>query len=129
MIRLLHIGVAVKNLEEALNRFSEIFDLERKEDEIRELGPGRVRLASIPFGNTRVELVQPISPEHWVTNVIAERGEGLYHVSLEVDDLDGMLNKLEQIGVKPIPGAPKSDRVTFVEILNGVKLELVKPRQ
>ncbi len=129
MIKLTHIGVAVKDLKKALKIFSDIFDLKLKGDEIRELGPGRVRLATIPLGDTKIELVQPISKDHWVTDIIADRGEGLYHISLMVDDFEGLIQKLEEKGYKPIPGSPISERVVFIEVTKGMKLELVRSKQ
>ncbi len=79
-----HLGIAVKSLAEA-RKFYEKLGLQVMPEETVETE--KVRLAMVPVGESRIELLEPTSPESAIAKFLAKRGEGLHHVALHVDDL------------------------------------------
>jgi len=93
-----HIGIAVKDLEEALKLYTDIFSLEiKKIEEFKDL---KVKIAFLPVGEVMVELVQPTSTDTPLAKRIHENGEGLYHLALRVENVDEALQKMKQSGIE-----------------------------
>ncbi len=124
-----HIGVAVKNLEESLARWQSLFAVEAGSlEEIPERG---VRLTHLAFGQgPSLELVSPLGSDSPVARFLEKRGEGIHHLTLEVENLESVMEWLKGAGLtftdeKPRRGAGGS-LVAFVhpQSLNGVLLEL-----
>ncbi len=88
-----HVGVAVKDIDEALRFFQEVFGAPAAE--IQYLPDQGVRATLIAVGQTRLELLEPLSDDSPVGRFIERRGEGLHHLALNVSGLAGKLKKLE----------------------------------
>jgi methylmalonyl-CoA/ethylmalonyl-CoA epimerase len=100
---------------------------------IEEVPTEKVRVAMLPAGRTRIELLEPTSPDSTVGRFLEKRGEGLHHICFEVDDLDLVLRKLRTAGLTAAgaevrPGA-EGARVAFLHPkgTGGVLLELREP--
>jgi len=123
-----HIGVAVENLNEAMRLYRESLGLEIEGTE--EIKEQRVKVAFIPVGESRIELIESIDPNGLIAKFIERRGEGIHHIALEVDRIEDALQKLKERGVqlideKPRIGAHKM-KIAFLhpKSTRGVLLEL-----
>ena len=94
-----HLGVAVRSLEQA-KVFYRKLGMQVLGEEVVE--QERVRLAMIPVGESRIELLEATSEDSPIARFIARRGEGLHHVALQVEDLAGTLEQLKKDGVRLI---------------------------
>ena len=128
-----HIGVAVKNLNEAMRLYSESLGLEIEETE--EVKEQRVKVAFIPVGESRIELIESTDPNGPIAKFIERRGEGIHHIALEVDHIEDALQKLKERGVqlideKPRIGAHKM-KIAFLHprSTKGVLLELCEKQE
>lgn len=130
-----HIAIATADLHGAL-RFWEA-QLGLKVEHIEELPERGIRVAFLPVGGTRIELVSPLpGREHdcEISKFLAERGGGIHHLALRTDDVDADTQALIDGGVRmaqpPKPGAHDC-RVAFVhpKSTGGVLLELSTPPQ
>ena len=92
-----HLGIAVKSLATA-KKFYEQLGLRVLEEE--EVAQEKVRVAMVPVGESRIELLEPTSDDSTIAKFLTKRGEGLHHVSLAVDDLAGTVERLKAQGVR-----------------------------
>ena len=123
-----HIGIAVKDLQDTLNLYKKILD--NSEVEIEEVPTEKVRVAMIPLGDTRIELLEPMSDESAIAKFIKEKGEGVHHIAVAVEDIKASIGKLSAEGLRvlypePRPGS-HGKMITFVhpKSTRGVLLEL-----
>ena len=126
-----HIGIAVKNLDEAV-KFYEKLGLQVEAYETVE--SQKVRVAFIPVGETRIELLESTDPEGPIAKFIEKKGEGIQHIALAVDNLPEALSEAEKneivlIDKEPRPGAHGAD-IAFLHPKStyGVLLELCKEK-
>jgi methylmalonyl-CoA/ethylmalonyl-CoA epimerase len=94
-----HLGIAVKSLATS-KAFYERLGLKVLPEEIVE--QEKVRVAMVPVGESRLELLEPTSDDSPIAKFLAKRGEGLHHVSLSVDDLAHTVEDLKAAGVRLI---------------------------
>ncbi len=94
-----HLGIAVKSLAQAKQFYEKLGIRVLPEEEIAQ---EKVRLAMVPVGESRIELLEPTSEDSPIARFLAKRGEGLHHVCLEVDDLAGTVERLKRDGVRLI---------------------------
>jgi methylmalonyl-CoA epimerase len=92
-----HLGIAVKSLAEA-RKFYEQLGMKVMGEEVVE--HERVKVAMIPVGESRIELLEATSDDSPIARFIAKRGEGLHHVSLHVVDLPATIERLKKIGTR-----------------------------
>jgi len=92
-----HLGVAVKSLA-AAKEFYQAIGLDVVGEETVE--HEKVKVAMLPVGESRIELLEATSADSPVGRFIAKRGEGLHHVALRVPDLAGTVDRLKQRGVR-----------------------------
>jgi LAO/AO transport system kinase len=93
-----HVGIAVRSLDERLPLWRDLLGLPLTGIEAV---PGEgVKVAFLPAGRTRVELVQPGRDDSTMARHLAKRGEGIHHLCFEVDDLDATLARLTQAGLQ-----------------------------
>ncbi len=124
-----HLGIAVKSLAEA-RKFYEKLGLEVMPEETVEAE--KVRLAMVPLGESRIELLEPTSPDSTIARFLDKRGEGLHHVALQVDDLSGTVERLKASGTRLISDEIKVGAGGHLYVFvhpsstGGVLLELVK---
>ena len=124
-----HVGVAVNDISAALDFFATNFGT--LDAEVVEMADQGVRACLIEVGQTRIELLQPLSPESAVGRFIERRGEGLHHLALNVDDIAGKLKILSANGLALIDNEPRhglSGTIGFVHPRSvfGVLTELVE---
>jgi len=123
-----HIGVAVKNLEDAAAFYEKILGIKRTG--IEEVDEQKVRVMFLPCGECEVELLESTSEDGPVARFIAKNGEGVQHVAIRVADLDVALAELKEQGIRMIDETPRygagGARIAFVhpKATNGVLMEL-----
>ena len=124
-----HLGIAVKSLAMAKSIYEKI-GLEISSEEV--VAGEKVRVAMVPVGDTRLELLEPTSDDSVIAKFIAKRGEGLHHISLSVPDLQAAVQKLNSSGVRLISEEIKvgagGHRYIFIHpsSASGVLIELVE---
>jgi methylmalonyl-CoA/ethylmalonyl-CoA epimerase len=123
-----HIGIAVKNLDDALEIYERILGLEV--EKMRVFDEQKVKIAFLLAGETRIELLEPTDKEGPVARFIEKRGEGVHHIAFTVADIEAFLQKMKDKGIvvvdeKPRIGAegfkmaflhPKSTKNVLVEL-------------
>ncbi|HEX8228763.1 MAG TPA: methylmalonyl-CoA epimerase [Chloroflexia bacterium] len=130
VLRINHIGLATGSMDAALNIFRDGLGLEDVGGEYVE--GDAVRVSFLPLGESRLELLEPVGEEGPVQKFLTNRGPGVHHICLEVDDLPGMLLRLKERGVELIDQEPRRGAhgtlVAFVhpKAANGVLVELVE---
>jgi methylmalonyl-CoA epimerase len=92
-----HLGIAVKSLAQA-RRFYERMGLQVVGEEI--VQHEGVRLAMVPLGESRIELLEALNADTPIGRFLAKRGEGLHHVAIRVDDLNATVEKLKNEGTR-----------------------------
>jgi methylmalonyl-CoA/ethylmalonyl-CoA epimerase len=95
-----HVAIAVKSIEEARKFFEDILGLECYA--IEEVADQKVKTAFFKVGETKIELLEPTSPDSTVAGFIEKRGEGLHHIAFTVDNVNEALAAVEAKGVKLI---------------------------
>ncbi|HXM64040.1 MAG TPA: methylmalonyl-CoA epimerase [Terriglobales bacterium] len=124
-----HLGIAVKSLTAAKDIYEKL-GLTASAEEVVE--GEQVRVAMLPVGDSRLELMEATSENSTVAKFIAKRGEGLHHVCLRVPDLAGVVERLKTDGVRLVSNEIKTGagghRYVFVHpsSAGGVLLELVE---
>ena len=124
-----HIGVAVKDIDAALEFFGRVFGAPRAE--VALLEDQGVRAALIQVGQTRLELLEPVDAAGAVGRFIERRGEGLHHLALNVDGIGEKLRILDGQGLRLIDRQPRdglSGTIGFIHpsAVFGVLTELVE---
>jgi methylmalonyl-CoA/ethylmalonyl-CoA epimerase len=92
-----HLGIAVKSLAEA-KKFYRAMGFEIGHEEVVE--HEMVRVAMVPAGDSRIELLEATSDDSAVARFIAKRGEGLHHVAISVEDLQATIDALKKTGTR-----------------------------
>lgn len=125
-----HIGIATRQISESLSVWVDSLGLTLEAtEEVPEQG---VRVAMLPIGETRLELLEPLSEDSPVGRFLAKRGPGIHHVAIRVADIRVELSKLKESGARLIDDAPRVGAggclVAFVHpsATGGVLLELVE---
>ena len=123
-----HIGVAVKDLEQAAEFYENILGIKRTG--VEEVADQQVRVMFLPCGDCEVELLESTAEGSAVDRFITKNGEGVQHVAIRVDNIDTALAELKEKGVRLIDETPRygagGARIAFVhpKATNGVLLEL-----
>ena len=124
-----HLGIAVKSLATAKGIYEKLGLVASAEEVI---DGEQVRVAMLPVGESRLELMEATSENSAVARFIAKRGEGLHHVCLRVPDLTAVVERLRREGVRLVSNEIKigagGHRYVFVHpsSAGGVLLELVE---
>lgn len=101
-----HLGIAVKSLEEAIPYYENILGL--KCYSIEEVADQKVKTAFFKVGQTKIELLEPTSPESTIAGFIEKRGEGIHHLAFAV--ADGVANALAEVEGKDVRLIDKAPR-------------------
>jgi methylmalonyl-CoA epimerase len=96
-----HVGIVVKNVEEAASLYGKMLGLKPWSMGVKEDIKNGVRLLSLPIGDTFIELIQPTSPKNRFAKFLRERGGGLFHICIFVEDFDKEVQALKEKGFKP----------------------------
>lgn len=134
VLRMDHLGVAVKDLAEAKKFYSEMLGIQpHGEDEVVE--EQKVKVSFFPTGDSEIELLESTSPDGPIAKYIEKNGEGIQHVALFVDDLAAALDELKAKGVRLIDEKPRygagGKNIAFIhpKATGGVLLELCENRK
>ncbi len=122
-----HIGIAVKNLDEAITTYQK---LGFKVSDIEEVPSQKVRIAFANIGGSKIELLEPTSEKSSVAKFIQKKGEGLHHIAIEVQNIEQKLKSLKDAGISLIDQKPRlgvgGNKIAFIhpKSANGVLIEL-----
>ncbi len=125
-----HIAIAVKSIAKMREVLEDTLGLELEYEE--ELPQYAVKLAMYPVGETYLELLESSDPNTNTSKWIKEHGEGLFHICLQVDDIDAALTEMKDKGVKLRDEVPRvghgGSRIAFLdpESTGNVLIELVE---
>lgn len=128
-----HLGIATKGIEEALIFWGDALGLQNVHTEVVE--DQQVRVAMLPIGESRIELLEPTSGDSPISKFLEKRGGGIHHIAVEVEDIEASLRRLKERGMRLIDETPRKGAegclVAFVHptSANGVLLELVQTRR
>jgi len=124
-----HVGIAVKDLDRAVEFFQEAYGAKlvwrkKYEDE-------KMESALISIGEAQFELLASLEPQSLIDRFIESRGEGIHHVSLEVDQFDQAIEEIKAKGLRVISEADTEDfKAAFIHPKSnfGVLTEIIQPR-
>ena len=125
-----HIGIAVKDVEERLKLYRDLLGLEV--DHVEELPERGLRVHFISIGESRFELLEEISGDSEIHSFLEKRGEGFHHIALRVENIEAFIEKAKQLGIKPLSDEPKpgahGSKVVFLhpKTTGGFLIELVE---
>ena len=123
-----HIGIAVKSLNETLPFYRDNLGMDFLG--IEEVVEQRVRVAMLQIGESKIELLEPMSEDSPVAKFIEKNGPGVHHVAYEVADIEAAIAKLMADGARMIDEKPRSGahgtQIAFVhpKSSNGVLTEI-----
>jgi methylmalonyl-CoA/ethylmalonyl-CoA epimerase len=126
-----HVGIAVRNIEEALLVYEKIGGFEVRRTEVTSQ---KARIALLKAGEVSVELLEPTSEGSSLAKFLRERGEGLHHVAFSVDDIQRSMDELRGKGFRFVYEKPAEgkfgSRVNFIhpKTTGGVLIELTQNR-
>src|SRR5688572_13479442 len=125
-----HLGIATKGIDEALKFWEDALGLQNVHTET--VDDQKVKIAMLPLGESRIELLEPTSNDSPISKFLEKRGGGIHHIAVEVPDIEVALAKLKAKGMRLIDESPRIGAegclVAFVHpsSANGVLLELVQ---
>jgi methylmalonyl-CoA epimerase len=127
--RIAHLGIAVNDLETAIDFFTKGLPLEVTH---REDYQG-MKIGFVPVGDSSVELLQDVSGASAIKRFVEKNGEGIHHIAFEVDDIHQAIAELKEKGIRLIDETPRSGAhgmtVAFMhpKATHGILMELVQP--
>jgi methylmalonyl-CoA/ethylmalonyl-CoA epimerase len=127
-----HVGIAVESLRATVQDFERLLGRPPDWEEVVE--DQNLRAAAFALGESRIELLEPTSPESPVARFLSKHGQGLHHIALAVADLPEILTQLEGAGVRLIDRVPRTgaakQRIAFLHPAStaGVLIELVEEK-
>jgi methylmalonyl-CoA/ethylmalonyl-CoA epimerase len=129
--RIDHIGIAVEDIDAAIELYEQSFEMELGlRETVEEQG---VEAALLNVGDGHVELMAALGPDTPVGKFIAKRGAGLHHVAYAVEDIDSTLERIAATGIELIDAKARvgigGSRVAFLEprSTGRVLIEIVEP--
>src|SRR2546428_12440877 len=100
-----HIGIATRSLDEIVGFWQEFFGLQSGHTE--DVPDQNVRVAMLPIGESHIELLEPTSADSPIAKFIEKRGSGIHHIAIGVDDIRAELAKLKEKGARLIDETPR----------------------
>jgi methylmalonyl-CoA epimerase len=126
-----HLGMAVKDLEQAREFYRSVFKLESSDPIIG--GDGSLRVSMVKVGEVLIELIEPIGNERVMAKFLEKRGEGFHHICYEVDDIQAAVSSLKASGLdvlgEPKPGAEGMSVFLHPRGTHGVLVEFVEKNE
>lgn len=128
-----HIGIATGGIAEVANFYREALGLEI--EDIEEVAEQKVRVAMLPIGESRIELLEPTTADSPISKFLAKRGPGIHHVAIQVENIRESLRKMKEEGARLIDEEPRTGAggclVAFVHpsSTGGVLVELVENQE
>jgi methylmalonyl-CoA/ethylmalonyl-CoA epimerase len=125
-MRVDHIAIAVKNLDEAVNDYKKILNVNKLE--IEEVPTEKVRVAMLNLEDTRIELMEPMAGDSPISKFLTDRGEGIHHIAITADDIEKDVARATANGMKMLGNIRSGSygrKVTFIhpKSLHGVLTE------
>ncbi len=117
-IKINHIGIAVSDVEESLKFWRDAMGIELAH--IEEVPSQKAKVAFLPIGESDIELVQPTAEDTGVAKFLTERGGGIHHLCIEVNDISETMTSLKAKGIRLINEEP--------QVLPGRKMAFVHPK-
>ena len=123
-----HIGIAVQSLDATLPFYRDALGMEFKGEE--EVAEQKVKVAMLQIGESKIELLEPTSPDSPIAKFLEKNGPGIHHIAYEVDDVEAAIAHMLQQGARMIDETPRNGahdtRIAFVhpKSSNGVLTEL-----
>ncbi|MGY0694589.1 methylmalonyl-CoA epimerase [Virgibacillus sp. FSP13] len=128
-----HIGIAVQSIDDTISFYTDTLGLEL--EAVEEVESEGVKVAFLTIGETRFELLEPLSETSPIKKFLDKKGEGVHHIALAVDNIDERLEQYKNGGIKLIneeakPGAHNS-QIAFIhpKAANGVLFELCQENE
>jgi len=128
ILKIDHIGVAVKSIENGKNFWSDVLGLAFEGDET--VAAQKVKTAFFPVGESEVELLETTAPDGPVARFIDKKGEGIQHIAFRVENIETALAELKKKGVRLIDETPRigagGAKIAFLHpsVTSGVLVEL-----
>ena len=128
MIKVEHIGIAVKDLEQSNQLFAKL--LGKPHYKTEQVSSEQVTTSFFQTGESKIELIESANPESAIAKFIEKRGEGMHHIAFLVNDIEAEVERLKSEGFLPISEAPKEgadNKLVFFfhpKSTNGVLIEL-----
>jgi methylmalonyl-CoA/ethylmalonyl-CoA epimerase len=128
MLKVEHIGIAVKNLENSNELFSKLFG--RQHYKIEGVESEGVNTSFFKMGDTKIELLEATNADSAIAKFIDKRGEGIHHIAFEVENIEAEIIRLKEEGFTILNDVPKNGadnkRIVFLhpKSTNGVLIEL-----
>ncbi|NHI82718.1 MAG: methylmalonyl-CoA epimerase [Candidatus Thorarchaeota archaeon] len=128
-----HIGIAVEKIDDMLPYYRDGLGLEYRGSEV--VAEQKVRVAFLQVGESRIELLEPISRDSPIAKFLSKRGSGIHHIAIKVDDIEQALRCHEENGAVLIDKKPRIGahdmRIAFVHPTStgGVLIELCEEPQ
>ena len=125
-----HIGIATNDIEQLASIYRDALGLNVVETE--EVASQKVRVAMLPVGESRIELLEATAADSPISKFLAKRGPGIHHVAFKVDDIRAALAELKSKGARLIDEEPRTGAggclVAFIHpsSTGGVLIELVE---
>lgn len=128
VLRVDHIGIAVKDLEAAKKFYTDVLGMTAQGEEVIE--QQKVKVCFIPSGDSEIELLESTTPDGPIAKFIEKKGEGIQHIAVRVDNIENALKDLKAKGVRLIDESPRygagGASIAFIhpKATGGVLLEL-----
>ena len=123
-----HVAVVVEDMEQSLAFWRDALGIELHE--LRDVPAEKSQVAFLPLAGAEVELVMPTTDDSGIAKYLAKRGQGMHHLCLEVDDIEGMMSQLKSKNIRLINEEPRTaadgKKYAFIhpESTGGVLVEL-----
>ncbi|HYH25745.1 MAG TPA: methylmalonyl-CoA epimerase [Blastococcus sp.] len=128
-----HVGIAVPDLDEAIAFYAQAFGVHSVHEETNEEQGVREAMLAVGNGDTRIQLLAPLTPESTIAKFIGRSGPGLQQLAFRVEDVEAVSATLRERGLRLLYDVPKrgtsDSRVNFIhpKDAGGVLVELVQP--
>ena len=128
MLKIEHIGIAVKNIEESNELFAKLFG--KSAYKMEKVESENVSTSFFMMGESKIELLEATNPDSPIAKFIAKKGEGIHHIAFEVADIYSEMNRLKSEGFTLLSEEPKKGAdnklICFLHPkgTNGVLIEL-----
>jgi methylmalonyl-CoA/ethylmalonyl-CoA epimerase len=114
-----HIGIAVRSIEVVLPFYQDHLQLPLLG--IEEVASQNVKVAFLAIGQSKIELLEPLSSDSPIAKFIEKRGEGIHHVALGVTDISGRIEEIKNNGINMIHDVP-------IDGAGGAKVAFLHPK-
>ncbi|HLV42046.1 MAG TPA: methylmalonyl-CoA epimerase [Brumimicrobium sp.] len=132
MNKIEHIGIAVSNIDDAINTYEKLLNTECYK--VEEVASEGVKTAFFKIGDSKIELLEATNPESPIAKFIQKRGTGMHHIAFDVTDISSEIDRLEKEGFQLIQRSPKEGAdnklIAFLhpKSTEGVLVELCQER-